>query len=242
MYPNNNKTIYDDYFEKNFRYSNILTEKEYENVSRHYENTYGKILPSDKNAKILDIGCGTGHFLYYLNKRGYKNFLGIDVSPQQIEFCKQNVSKNVQLADTFKFLKRKEPDYDVIVAHDFLEHIPKSETRLFLNLVYGSLRKRGLLLIRVPNMSNPFSLDSRYRDFTHEIGFTEKSLSQLLGSTGFGDIQISATTILIRSFRNRVRSLLVDLVHICLRFLYYIQDFTVPKNLGKNLVVICRKL
>jgi cyclopropane fatty-acyl-phospholipid synthase-like methyltransferase len=241
LHPNNNKNIYNAYFESSFRYSNILTEEEYENISRHYEITYGKVLPSDKNAKILDIGCGTGHFLYYLKKRGYSNFLGIDISPEQVKFCKQNISEKTQLADAFEFLKDKQTVYDVIVAHDFLEHIPKSKTRLFLNFVYTSLTKTGLLLIRVPNMSNPFSLDSRYRDFTHQIGFTEKSLYQLLRTTGFRNIQISSTAIQIRSFRNRVRSLLVDLVHTCLRFLYYIQDFTVPKHLGKNLIVTCRK-
>jgi len=241
VHPGDNRKIYDEYFESGFKYTNILTKKGYENACFEYDTVYGKVLPDDKKAEVLDVGCGTGHFLYYLNKKGYKNFLGLDISPQQVEFCKKNISENVKLADAFEFLKDKEGIYAVIAAHDILEHVPKDKTLSFVRLIYESLKNEGVFILRVPNMSNPFSLDSRYRDFTHETGFTEKNLYQILWIAGFRDIQISSTKIQIRSFRSRVRCLLVDLVHRLIKFLYYIQDFSVPKHLGKNLIVICKK-
>lgn len=241
MFPRDNQRIYDEYFESGFKYSNILDKGEYENAYGEYDMLYGKVLPDSKDARILDVGCGTGHFLYYLNKKGYQDFLGIDISPQQVEFCKKNISEKVKLADAFRFLQDKEGVYDMVVAHDVLEHILKEKTFAFLDLAYQSLNDNGVFIVRVPNMSNPFSLDSRYRDFTHETGFTEKNLYQILWIAGFRNIQISSTKIRICSFRNRVRSLLVDLLHSWIRFLYYIQDFSVPNNLGKNLIVICRK-
>lgn len=241
MELNKNKKIYNEYFESSFKYSNILTEKQYHNSCVKFEWDYGQILPNDKNAKILDIGCGTGHFLYYLNKKGYNNFLGIDLSSQQIEFCKNHISPHVIQADAIEFLKNKEKEYKIIIAHDFLEHIQKDQTLSFLNLVYHALKTKGTLILRVPNMSNPFSLDSRYRDFTHEIGFTEDSLYQIACITGFRDIDISSTRIQVRTFRNWIRNTLVNFVHQCIRFAYYIQDFKAPKNLGKNLIAICKK-
>ena len=91
-------------------------------------------------------------------------------------------------------------------------------------------------------MDNPFSLSSRYGDFTHEIGYTQKSLSQLLKSTGFGSIKVLPSgEIHIKSFRNLVRKIFVGILHGFIRFSYYIQDFTVPEYLDKNLVVIARK-
>jgi ubiquinone/menaquinone biosynthesis C-methylase UbiE len=38
----------------------------------------------NKNLKILDIGCGTGRHAIELAKRGYKNIVGLDLSPSQI--------------------------------------------------------------------------------------------------------------------------------------------------------------
>jgi len=55
-----------EYFESIFKDSNIFSEKEYEAHCREYEANYGEFLPAQKDAVILDAGCGTGHFLYYL--------------------------------------------------------------------------------------------------------------------------------------------------------------------------------
>jgi SAM-dependent methyltransferase len=233
--------MYGAYFDSAFKHSNILSKREYENIAKEFNFYYGAFLPANKDAPILDVGCGGGHFLYFLKKKGYTNYLGIDISAQQIDFCKKNITEKVKLADAFQFLKNNKKEYSVIIAHDVLEHIVKSKTYTFLRLILGSLDENGLLVLRVPNMSNPFSLDSRYKDFTHETGFTEKSLYQLLWDEGFREILITSSTIRIASLKNRVRYLLVAGYQKLIRFLYYIQDFSVPEHLGKNLIVICRK-
>jgi len=46
----------------------------------------------NKNAKILDIGCGTGRHTIELTKRGY-NVKGIDLSPSMIGKAKENAKK-----------------------------------------------------------------------------------------------------------------------------------------------------
>jgi 2-polyprenyl-3-methyl-5-hydroxy-6-metoxy-1,4-benzoquinol methylase len=237
----NLKILYGQYCESCYKHSNILIGSEYEKVSKSYEEVYKNVLPEDLNAKILDIGCGLGHFLYFLSKKGYKNYLGIDISEQNIDYCKKNISKNVALIDACDYLENVIDKFDLIVAHDLLEHIPKHETLKFLQLVFNALKKNALLTVRVPNMSNPFSLDSRYRDFTHENGFTEKSLYQVLWVSGFREIHISSTKIPVKTFRNKIRKLMVKALHKIIKFLYYIQDYSVPKNLGKNLIVLCKK-
>ena len=241
MVSHNSEDMFDVYFDASYKHGNILTEEQYEIACDSFESVYGKVLPENKNAAILDIGCGCGQFLYFLKKKGYEDFYGIDISPQQVEFCKRNVSNNVQRADGSEFLKNREENYDVITLYDVLEHFSKKEAVPFLRLVHGSLRDGGTAILRVPNMSNPFSLDSRYRDATHETGFTEKSLYQTLWVAGFRDIQIASSTIRVRSLRNAIRQIMVDIVHKLMRLLYYIQDFAVPDNLGKNLIAICRK-
>lgn len=74
-----------------------------------------------------------------------------------------------------------------------LEHIPKKVIVKALELVHKSLRKGGIFIVKVPNMANPFGLYSRYIDITHETGFTEYSLYEVLNVAGFGNISIHPT-------------------------------------------------
>lgn len=47
-------------------------------------------------------------------------------------------------------------------------------------------------------MANPFvNTAGRYIDFTHEIGFTEKSMRQVLRATGYSNIKIIGTDIYV---------------------------------------------
>ena len=65
-----NKKLFSRYSNSIYAKSNLLTKEEYENNADDYEFHYGNFLPTDKGTPILDIGCGAGHFLYYLKKKG----------------------------------------------------------------------------------------------------------------------------------------------------------------------------
>ena len=73
------KEIYDTYLESTYSKANILAEKEYQKAAKGYDANYSRFIPRNNNAMILDIGCGTGTFLWYLKKKGYTNFWGIDI-------------------------------------------------------------------------------------------------------------------------------------------------------------------
>ena len=83
------KKLFEDYFDSIFSHSNVFSKGEYENSFLQFDLNYGNFMPRQKEARILDVGCGTGHFLYYLAKKGYDNYLGIDLSPQQVDFCRK---------------------------------------------------------------------------------------------------------------------------------------------------------
>lgn len=158
--------------------------------NQYFRKNYLKCLPSDKNAKILDIGCGMGHFLNFLEIEGYKNYLGVDLSEENIEFCKKN-KFNVKRANIFYQLKNTSETYDVIVMNDIIEHLEKPEILNLLKLILERLNPGGRLIIKAPNASNPImASSSRYSDFTHELLFTDESLSQVLKISGFIQIKI----------------------------------------------------
>ena len=235
------KKLFDEYFSSIFSHSNVFSKKEFENAYLQFEINYGNYISSQKDAKIMDIGCGTGHFLFYLEKKGYKNFLGIDISQQQVNFCRDNVSKHVELADAFEFLKDKKNVYGVIAANDLLEHIPKGEINRFLKLVNNSLKSEGIFIMRTPNMGNPFSVYSRYKDFTHEAGYTDRSLYQVLWIAGFRDIQILPyNRYFPRSLKRFIELKLAKIISFIIVKLFQIQGFVEPKILTPLLIGVAK--
>ncbi len=236
------KKLFDEYFSSIFSHCNVFSSREYENSFSQFRLNYDRFIPSKTGAKILDIGCGTGHFLYYLEKKGYTDFLGIDISPQQTDFCRNNVSKSVEQADAFEFLKEKKDAFDVIVANDLLEHIPKEEIVKFLKLVNAGLKDKGVFLMRTPNMGNPFAVYSRYKDFTHEVGFTDRSLYQVLWTAGFRDIQVLPYKNYSRRTPKRsIESGLARITRFFLVKLFQIQGFVAPQILTALLMGVARK-
>jgi hypothetical protein len=66
----------------------------------------------------------------------------------------------------------------------------------------------------------PAGMFVRYIDFTHESGFTENSLRQILRAVGFSDIVITGNAPGIYSWRSYFRIAVQRLWHQCLRVMY----------------------
>lgn len=236
-----NKTHFRNYFESIYRQSNTFTQKEYEKSASIFDLDFGNFLPLDKSSKILDIGCGAGHFLNFLKDKEYTNYFGIDISQSQIEFCKNFITSCCKTADAFEFLKNKKNVYSIISAYDVLEHIPKKIVIKFLETIYSALTAEGSLFLKLPNMSNPFALNNRYRDFTHECGFTETSIYQVLYLSGFSKIIIKSPKISFKPVENIISKLILSLLYSLIKKLFWYQGFVAPKILSSRLVVIAKK-
>lgn len=142
---------------------------------------YPAILPTNKNAKILEIGCNKGYFLHWLRSRGYTDLTGVDLSPGDIAAAKEYTKlPELYCTDGIDFIADKPGIYDVIVFRAVFEHIEKQYSESFLQAVGKAIKPDGKILIEVPNMDWFMAHHERYMDFTHEVGFTRESLGQLL--------------------------------------------------------------
>lgn len=151
---------------------------------------FGDLLPKDKDARIVDLGCGGGCFLYFLEKEGYKNARGVDTSSEQVELAINLGLKNVRQADLLDFLEKHSGEFDAITAIDVVEHFKKEEVLLLLDSVYRALKPGGVFIMRSPNADGPFGGRYRYCDFTHELAFTPMSVRQALAAAGFQEISV----------------------------------------------------
>ncbi len=191
--------LYSSYYSSLFRDLHPGDSEEFGMFLEYYKKNYLPHLPSRKTAAILELGCGMGHFLNFLKNEGYQNYLGVDICEENILFCPERNITATQ-ADIFCFLEESDKSYDAIVMNDVLEHFDKCEVIQFLELAYKKLSPQGRLILKVPNAANPIlASSSRYIDFTHELLFTEESLSQVLRVSGFKNIRIYAQDLYVFS-------------------------------------------
>jgi len=181
--------IYGSYRRAGYAQKNIEGEASTRSRMENYQSEFGDLLPENRDARILDIGCGSGFLLDFLCRRGYRNISGVDTSSEQVEFArKQGI--NVVQADANEYLKNSKDKFDIIFMTDVVEHLGKQEVfDIFLN-IRDALNVGGKFVIRTINASSIYSPTSRYIDFTHELSFTEHSLRQILYSIGFDVVHI----------------------------------------------------
>jgi len=180
---------------------------------RYFRRMLRAFLPSNKDAKILDLGCGTGVVLFNIQHLGYTNLAGVDRSPEQTRIAKQ-ACKGVVHGDAFDYLSDCEEGFDLIIALDFLEHFTKDEVLKLLRLCYAALRPQGRLVVQTVNPDSPMALSCRYTDLTHEISVTPGCLRNLLTLVGFSDYRAQERGPIPYSFFSSIRFVLWQFIRL----------------------------
>lgn len=151
-------------------------------IQRHF--------PSDRQASVIDLGCGHGAILHFARKAGYTNISGVDGSPEQVGAARRLGIDGVVEGDLLDVLANlADASQDCVVAFDVIEHFTRDEIIGLVDEVRRVLKPGGRWIIHVPNGESPFSGRMRYWDLTHELAFTRMSIAQLLCSSGFSDVQ-----------------------------------------------------
>ena len=170
------------------------TAPSYAQMVRHPERfrVVAPWLLDDRNMPILDIGCGWGHLLLGLWASGYRNLTGVELSKEQYGVAHASLPQEIRLfhADAKQFLKSPTERFRLVTMFDLIEHMPKEEGLDLLRLVFRVIEPPGSVVIRTPNMANLIATYTRYMDITHQVGYTEWSLFQLLDLAGFVDHQV----------------------------------------------------
>lgn len=144
-------------------------------------------LPKNKDAFILDIGCGVGNFIgdcVVTHKR--VNVKGVDISDDAVKYA-QSINLPVEKIESIEsFAQSASEKYDFILMSHVLEHIDKKSIIGTLRIIKDRLLKDdGVLFIVVPNAQSSTHAYWAYEDFTHTVLFTTGSLIYVLKSAGF---------------------------------------------------------
>lgn len=168
-----------------------LDKREYEMFSNYFNKNYSKLLPVNKDVEILEIAPGMGQFLYFLNKKGYKNISAVDLDSNNIKQCHSMGFEFAQVGDLYDYIPSlKDNSIDCVVMNDIIEHIPSDWALEVLRLLHSKLKNGGSILIKTVNCNNVYGLSSYFSDYTHVNGFTSEKIRHAAMLSGFKEVQV----------------------------------------------------
>ncbi|MFX0196563.1 MAG: class I SAM-dependent methyltransferase [Candidatus Hodarchaeota archaeon] len=159
-----------------------------------------------RKGRLLDIGCGTGNFVFRARELGWDAY-GIEISKRNSAFLRNELGLNV-LNASIEEVNLGSEYFDVVILNHVLEHLfdPKS----VLRKISGFLRKGGILAIYVPNelesLYSKLMLDDflfycqpRERPTDHLYFFNKKTIQLLLRNTGYRVIRLTTRNLRINT-------------------------------------------
>lgn len=197
---------------------------------------FGRLLPQSRDAAVLDIGCGKGSFVWFLQQEGFAGASGIDVSEEQIEYGQTLGIRNIECADLNVYLASRKEAYDCIIARDVMEHFSRQELFDILALLRSALKPGGSFIMQSPNGEGIFFTAILYGDLTHEIAFTRSSLHQLFRNTGFDKVQCIPVGPAPTGLTSAIRWLLWQLIVLKMRFYKIVETGDSSGIFTRNLI------
>lgn len=208
-----------------------------ERRSRVWKRHFGDLIPPNRDAAILDVGCGEGGFLWWLGQLGYTQCRGIEISGEQVAVA-QSLGIRAEQADLWDVVGAQAGAFDLIVFRNVLEHFSRPQVLDILERTRTALSPGGRVVFQVPNGESPFFGRIRYGDFTHELAFTRSSVIQVLNMVGFEEIRVRPVPPAPETAKGMLRLPLWWLVELFYRILLFAEVGRSPTVVTMDLIAV----
>lgn len=154
----------------------------------------------DGGPKILEVGCGAGDLLLDLAGCGYRDIVGIDISPAAIRLARCKLEERHLAIEGLHCASLEDfctsfPDarFDLIIHCHIIEHIVPTQAQAFLDQVSKCLTRDGYMVVITPSrLTGPHDNTRFFRppgsepEGFHMREYSLSELKQLLSLAGFG--------------------------------------------------------
>lgn len=144
---------------------------------------------------VLDVGCGTGQIVKFLNDSGFDAY-GCDVSKIAVKMGRKLNGRKKIVHATASKLPFKDRTFDLVISISMIEHITQNQVTKFLQESKRVLRSGGYIFLVTPNFATPLRSLQRehwggYADPTHINFYTPNSLATTLKQHEFSRINVN---------------------------------------------------
>ena len=151
-----------------------------------------RVLDDYPEPRVLDVGCGTGFNVEYLQTRDYEHVVGIDFSAEALFFCRSRNLSNLICGDA-TYLPLQRETFDVIMALDLIEHLA-ADTQALREFA-RVLRPGGTLIIFAPAFNFLWGLQDEVSH--HYRRYTADELGQKLEGVGLSIYKLTYANIFL---------------------------------------------
>ncbi|PBO85643.1 MAG: hypothetical protein COA77_03445 [Thaumarchaeota archaeon] len=131
--------------------------------------------------KILEIGSGTGHTIFWLDQKGF-HVTGIEPDLQNVISINPKL-KNSKIIHCYIDDFTKDEKYEIIWMSHVFEHL--AEPDIFLENIKNKISEDGVFFLEVPNCDHSPTLKDSIFGSPHVYHFTSKTIIDLCKKHNF---------------------------------------------------------
>lgn len=178
-----------------------------------------------KQDVIIDLACGYGEIIYFLQQKEFENAKGVEISNELVLLAEKLGVKNVSEGEIIDYVKRLDDcSVKVFILKDIIEHLDTETLVDLLKILKQKLCINGFIVGHAPNAAGIFGMIIRYGDITHKSAFTKKSIEQMSKLVGLNNVEVIEDKILTKGFKGLLRRYMYKLLVYPFKFLYYIES------------------
>lgn len=204
-----------------------MSDREFDDLDLNY----GPWLPADRDAAILDIGCGPGRVLAYLHARGYRNLEGFDRDPEAVAAARSRVAARLSVGDDWPaMLESRAAAFDLIVLKDVIYYLPRDRTVSALSAVHHALKPAGRIIVEVFNGASFTGPFVAYKDEDILWIPTEQTVRRFIERAAFVAVSLRAQRPPARGVQRRLFNLAGAAWRGVLRSVYLVERGLAEEN------------
>ena len=179
--------FYEKWLDKTMTYSSGIFEKKNDTLEKAQTNKYkslAKLANIKKTDEVLEIGCGWGGFIKYVQTNIGAKITGITISERQYNYTKNLIYKNNKVL--FMDYRNLSKTYDKIISIEMFEAVGKKNWDKYFKILNESLNNKGVAALQIITIDEKiYSSYKNTADFIQKYIFpggmlpTKKHLNEL---------------------------------------------------------------